>query len=86
MGRLPCPTRRQRIKDRSEIEAILKEHLRGIHDELASLFRGIEASLNKHLAGTEAAIAAALSREADATSRRLEEIERRLAALEAGRR
>ena len=71
--------------DRSEIEVILKEHLRGIHEELGRLFRGIEVSLDNQLARTEVAMAEALGKEADATAQRLAEIEKRLAALEAGR-
>ena len=70
--------------DRSEIEVIPKAHLRGIHQELGKLFRGIQVSLDNHLARTEVAIAEALSKEADATAQRLAEIEKRLAALEAG--
>lgn len=77
--------RREKTVDRSEIEVILKEHLRGIHEELGTLFRGIEVSLDNHLARTEDAIAEALGKEAEGTAQRLAEIEKRLAALEAGR-
>lgn len=52
--------------DRPEIEGILREHLRGVHQELGALFRGVEVSLDNHLARTEAAVAEAQSKEADA--------------------
>ena len=71
--------------NRSEIEVMPNEHLRGIHEELGLLFRGVEVSLDSHLAKTEAAIAEALSKEAEATAQRLAEIEKRLTALEAER-
>jgi hypothetical protein len=77
--------RRETTVDRQGIEVIPKEHLRGIHEELGKLFRGIEASLDNHLARTEVAIAEALDKDAEDTAQRLAEIEKRLAALEAGR-
>jgi hypothetical protein len=42
--------------DKSEIENLLRSHLRGVHEELERLFRGVEKALDDHLAGTEAAI------------------------------
>ena len=71
--------------DRSELEGILRTHLKGDHEELESLFRGVEARLDAHLARTEAAIADALQKEAHVTDARLAEIERRLDALESDR-
>ena len=47
--------------DKSEIETLLRDHVRGVHVQLERLFRGIETALNDHLAGTEEAIARALS-------------------------
>jgi hypothetical protein len=42
---------------RTEIEALLRDHVRGVHDELANLFRGIERALDQHLERTESMIA-----------------------------
>jgi hypothetical protein len=78
MGRPRGALRTEIDMNRSEIEAILREHLGGIHEELGSLFRGIEVSLDNHLARTEAAVAEARSKEADTTALRS-------AALEEGR-
>jgi hypothetical protein len=43
--------------NRSEIEGLLRDHVRGIHEELATLMREIEEALAAHLERTEAAIA-----------------------------
>jgi hypothetical protein len=45
--------------DRSEIEILLRENVRGVHAELGRLFRGVEQALDKRLASTEKAIARA---------------------------
>ena len=71
--------------DRGEIETTLHDHLRGVHEELGALFRGIEKALGSHLRRTEAAIADALEAEAERTDARFEAIESRLQELEAGR-
>lgn len=65
--------------DRSEIETLLRSHLRGVHAELERLFRGVEKALDDHLAGTEEAIARALGTYDD----RLTRLEKRVAELEA---
>jgi hypothetical protein len=52
--------------ERPEIGAMLQEQLRGVHEELGSLFRGIEANHDQHLARTEAALAEALRTDAGA--------------------
>jgi predicted phage-related endonuclease len=67
----------------SDIEAILQDHLAGVHDELGQLFRGIEKSLNNHLAKTEAAISKALQEQDTENAARFAQIEKRLADLEA---
>ena len=43
-----------------ETEAILKEHLGHVHEELGELFRDIEMRLDEHLARIETAITDAL--------------------------
>ena len=63
---------------RAEIEAILRDHVRGVHEELEHLFRGVEQALDRHLAGTEEAITDALS----GYDQRLADLERRVAELE----
>jgi len=64
--------------DRPEIEAVLRDHVRGVHEELERLFRGVEKALNDHLAGTEAAITQALG----TYDQRLADLEKRVASLE----
>jgi hypothetical protein len=51
----------ERPGQRAEIEAILRDHVRGVHEELEQLFRGVEQALDRHLAGTERAITDALA-------------------------
>ena len=65
--------------DRSEIETLLREHVRGVHTELERLFKGVEAALDSHLAATEEAIARALS----TYDTRLTRLEERVEKLEA---
>ena len=43
--------------DKSEIETLLRAHVRRFHTELERLFRGIEKALDDHLTATEEAIA-----------------------------
>jgi hypothetical protein len=64
--------------DKSEIESLLRDHVRGVHAELERLFRGVERALNDHLAGTEKAISRALS----TYDQRLTALEKRVASLE----
>lgn len=64
--------------DRSGIDTLLRDHLRGVHAELERLFRGVEKALDDHLAGTEEAIARALGTYDD----RLTRLERRVSELE----
>jgi hypothetical protein len=52
--------------------------VRGVHEELERLFRGVEKALDDHLAGTEAAIGHALG----SYDQRLADLERRVASLE----
>lgn len=47
--------------NRSELEHVLRDHLRGVHAELATLMRGVEHALDNHLADTERIIADALA-------------------------
>ena len=68
--------------NRKEIETILHSHLEGVHEELNTLFRGIEKSLNAHLTNTEKAISDALENEMAETNARLDAIEKRVAQLE----
>ena len=35
-----------RALERQEIEALLRDHVRGVHEELDRLFRGVEKALN----------------------------------------
>lgn len=65
--------------ERAEVERLLRDHVRGVHEELEGLFRGVEQALDRHLAGTESAIAEALVNYDD----RLAALERRVAQLEA---
>ena len=65
--------------ERAEIERLLRDHVRGVHEELEHLFRGVEQALDKHPAGTEEAIAEAMVTYDD----RLAALERRVAQLEA---
>jgi ABC-type transporter Mla subunit MlaD len=67
---------------RTEIEALLRDHVRGVHEELANLFRGVERALNQHLERTESMIADAFASERDELENRLINIERRLTQLE----
>lgn len=67
--------------DKSDIENLLRGHLRGFHEELERLFRGVEKALDDHLAGTEEAIVRMLGSYDD----RLSRLEQRVAELE-GRR
>ena len=64
--------------ERQEIEALLRDHVGGVHEELDRLFRGVEKALDDHLAGTEEAIVQALG----TYDQRLSELERRVASLE----
>lgn len=61
---------------RTEIEALLRDHLRGVHEELATLFQGVERALDAHLARTETLLVDAFDR--DDLERRVAEIEKRL--------
>ena len=70
--------------ERDEIEALLRSHLRGVHEELNGLLRGVEKALDGHLARTESALADVLEAEAQRTEARFAAIEKRLAALEGG--
>jgi hypothetical protein len=67
---------------RNEIEALLRDHVKGVHEELANLFRGVERALDRHLASTESMIADAFATQAEETESRLVSIERRLDQLE----
>ena len=67
---------------RSEIEALLRDHVKGVHEELSNLFRGVERALDRHLQATEASIADAFAAQAEDTESRLASIERRLDQLE----
>jgi hypothetical protein len=64
--------------ERTEIERLLRDHMRGVHEELDGLFRGAEKALHNHLAGTEEAIVRALG----TYDQPLPELEKRVAQLE----
>jgi hypothetical protein len=68
---------------RTEIESLLRDHVRGVHEELEALMHGVEQALANHLERTEAAIADAFEAERVEIDIRFEEIEMRLAELEA---
>ena len=66
--------------ERQKIEALLRDHVRGVHEELDRLFRGVEKALNDHLAGAEEAIVQAFvtcDRSPSEQERRVVRFERR---------
>ena len=68
--------------DRDQVQALLREHLDGVHEELKGLFRGVEKALDAHLERTETAIAEAFAREIQTFEARLSRLEDRVADLE----
>jgi hypothetical protein len=68
--------------NRGEIEGLLRDHVRGIHEELATLMRGVERALAAHLERTEAAIADAFEAERGDVDSRFREMDQRLKRLE----
>jgi hypothetical protein len=65
--------------NRAEFEGLLRDHhVRGVHEELEHLVRGVGKALDNHLTATEAAVGVAVT----AYDGRLAELERRVAALE----
>lgn len=69
--------------NRLDIERLLRDHLRGVHEELETLFRGVERALANHLTETERALAELLDAEREDTETRVAALEKRIAALEA---
>ena len=78
---------------RTELEKILRNHLRGVHEQLEdhfrnitaqmeSLLRGVETALDTHLNRTETALADAIAVESEETETRIEALEQRVTALE----
>ena len=56
--------------NRAEIETLLRDHLRSVHEELRTLMRGVERALDNHLARTEQALADAMASESEDTDAR----------------
>lgn len=67
---------------RTELENILRDHLRGVRAELREHLRGLEIALDNHLNRAEAALADAIAAESEETETRIEALEQRVAALE----
>ena len=67
---------------KGEVHEVLRVRLRGVHDHLDRLFRGVGRALSAHLARTEAALAEAVSKDREDPEARLAEIGARLARLE----
>jgi hypothetical protein len=68
---------------RTDIESLLRDHVRGVHEELEALMHGVEQALANHLDRTEAAIADAFEAERIDIDRRFDEVDMRLRRLEA---
>jgi hypothetical protein len=67
---------------RGEIEGLLRDHVRGVHEELETLMHGVERALASHLERTEAAIADAFEAERGDVDSRFGELDQRLRRLE----
>ena len=68
--------------DKEQVQALLREHLDGVHQELNTLFRGVEKALDVHLKRTETALSETLEQETQAVEARLASLEARVAELE----
>ena len=64
------------------LEQILKSHLRGVHDELATLFTGVEKALDIHLVKTESLISEAIQDHQKENEKRIAALELRVQSLE----
>jgi uncharacterized protein YceH (UPF0502 family) len=67
---------------RTELEKILRDHLRDVRTKFGGHLAGLEIALDNYLNRAEAALADAIAAESEETETRIEALEQRVAALE----